>query len=134
MSNLCQSRVNGPGSVTTRKSDPEFVALADCFVRLIKDEIRCVDDKVLCPNYPAAHTRVKSDRAVRLATFFEIALMIFLRAPELWVGLNLRNDGPFEFPAFCQLLLRCFSRSFLLRRMVEDDCAILRPHIRPLSV
>src|SRR5947208_12459951 len=66
------------------------------------------------------------DRAVRLAAFFQVALVIFFRAPELWSRLDLRYDRAIEFAALVYFLSRCFGRGFLFRRMVKDHRAILR--------
>ncbi len=56
-----------------------------------------------------------SNGAVRLATLFQIALVIFFRAPELRSGLDLRYDRSIKSAAFADLLLRLFRRGFLLR-------------------
>ena len=81
------------------------------------------------------HTRERhSDGAVRLATLFQIELMIFFGAPEFRSRLDLRDDRAIEFSTSRNLLLRRFGRGFLFRRMIKDHRAILRPHIGTLSI
>ena len=71
---------------------------------------------------------------MRLAALFQIALVIFFRAPELWSGLDLRHDQSIKSAAFADLLLRLFGRGFLFRRMIKNHRAILRAHIGTLSI
>src|SRR2546430_2835763 len=75
-----------------------------------------------------------SNRAVRLAALFQIALMIFFRAPEFRRRFNLSHDWAIEFAACRELLLERFRRGFLLRRMVKNDRAILRSNVRTLAI
>ena len=43
-------RVNRPRSVPARERDPEFVAFANSFVRLFKNEVSGVSDEILGSN------------------------------------------------------------------------------------
>lgn len=87
------------------KRDPKFVALANRFVRLIDDEIRRIGDKIPHPNHFAVHASFDSDRAMRLAAFLQVALMIFFRAPECGYGFDLRHDRAAKAPTLIDLFL-----------------------------
>src|SRR5205809_5350049 len=95
-------------SIPARESNPEFVPLANRFARLIDDEIRCVGAEILRSNYVATHCATESNRTMRLAALFQIALMIFVRAPEPWRRFNLRYYRLTKAPALADL----FSGSF----------------------
>jgi hypothetical protein len=60
--------------------------------------------------------------------------MIFLRAPEGRRRLDLRHDRALEPAALLDFFLCSLGCDFLRWRMIKNDGAILRPHIRPLSV
>src|SRR5262249_57812183 len=70
-----------------------------------------------------------SDRAVRLAALFQIALVIVLGAPEFRRGLNLGSNRSIEFAAPVHFFLRRFGRGFLFGRMIENHRAILRADV-----
>src|ERR1043165_114576 len=76
----------------------------------------------------------KSDRARRLTAFGQVKLVIFLRSPKLRRRLDLGHDRSIKATAVCQPCLGRFSRGLLLGRMIKDDRAILRSHVRPLPV
>jgi hypothetical protein len=69
---------------------------------------------------------------MRLAALFQIALMIFLRAPKFSCWFDLRNDGPIEVTAHAAL--RFFRRRFLLGRMIKNHGTVLRPNVRALAI
>src|SRR2546423_8206970 len=77
---------------------------------------------------------MRLDRAVRLAALFQIALVIFFRAPELRRGLDLGYDRPIESSALSYFLLRLFSSGFLFRRMIENHGTVLGADIRALPI
>ena len=74
------------------------------------------------------------DRTVRLAALFQIALVIFFRAPKLRGRLDLGHDWSIKFAALSYFLLRLFGRGFLFRRMIENHGAVLGADIRALSI
>src|SRR5262245_28615137 len=85
--------------------------------------------------FGAALTLVShSNRAMRLAAFLQIMLMIFFRAPERWSGFDPRHDWPIKPAALLQFFFRSASGGVLLWRMIENDRAILRSNIRALPV
>jgi hypothetical protein len=71
---------------------------------------------------------------MRLATLFQIALVIFFGPPELRGRLDLGHDRAIEFPTFANLSFRSFGRSFLFRRMIKNHGAILSADIRTLPI
>src|SRR5207245_2943759 len=75
-----------------------------------------------------------SNRAMRLAAFLQIALMIFFRAPEFRRRLDLRHDRPAKTSALANLFFGCVCRCLLPERMIEDRGAILRADIGPLAI
>src|SRR5256714_15464619 len=52
---------------------------------------------------------MRLDRAVRLAALFQIALVIFFRAPELRCGLDLGYDRPIESSALSLVYSPCWA-------------------------
>ena len=77
---------------------------------------------------------MRLDRAVRLAALFQIALVVFFRAPELRRRLDLGYDRSIEFAALGYFLLRLFGRGFLFRRMIENYGTVLGADIRALPI
>jgi hypothetical protein len=71
---------------------------------------------------------------MRLTTLFEVALMIFFRAPEPRRGLDLRHDWPIETSVLLQVAFRGFGDLFLLRRMIKDHRSILLSNVGPLPI
>ena len=71
---------------------------------------------------------------MRLAALFQIALVVFFRAPEIRRRLDLGYDRPIEFAALSYFLLRLFSGGFLFRRMIEDHGTILGADVRALPI
>src|SRR6516164_9193053 len=69
----------------------------------------------------------RSNRAMRSSVFLEVTLMIFLRAPELRRGLDLRHDRSLKFATLLKLLFRRLRDRFLFGRMIKNDRATLRP-------
>src|SRR5207249_9366931 len=94
MPNCGKSRINRNGSVPTGKRNPEFVAFTKGLIRPVKNELRSVDSEVLRSNYVPIHSRLKSDRAMRLSALLQITLMIFFCAPERRRRFNLRYHRP----------------------------------------
>jgi hypothetical protein len=56
--------VNRNGSVPARERNPEFVAFAQSFVRLVKNEVGSVGGEILGSDYMSGHSRMKSDRTM----------------------------------------------------------------------
>src|SRR3982751_4527456 len=75
-----------------------------------------------------------SNGAVRLAAFFQIALVIFLRAPELRRRFDFGHNRSIELAAFGNFLLRLLGRGFLFGRMIENYRTVLRADIRALPI
>ncbi len=75
-----------------------------------------------------------SNRAMRLAALFEVALMVFFRAIKFRGRLNLRHDRPAKTSALVDLFFRCLRRCLLRGRMIEDHGAILRSDVWPLVI
>src|SRR4029077_10720721 len=75
-----------------------------------------------------------SNRAVRLATLFQVALMIIFRAPKFRRRLNLRDDRTIKATAHADFFFGSFGRGFLLEGMIKNYGSILRPDIRTLSI
>src|SRR6266403_5090735 len=112
--NRREPRVNRPWRIPARKRNPELVALVKRLARLTNDKIRRVRGKILRSYYAATHPAIGSNRAVCLPALFQITLMIFLRAPKSWRGLNLRYHRLTKPPAFVDGFLRCFRCRLLL--------------------
>src|SRR5439155_907330 len=83
--------------------------------------------------YSSSHC-VTSNRAMRLAALFEVALMIVFRAPEFRSRFDLGDDRTAKAPALVQLFLGNFCCCLLLGRMIENHRAILRSNIRTLAI
>src|SRR5207249_5974420 len=75
-----------------------------------------------------------SNRAVRLAAFFQIALVIFFGAPEFRSRFYLRHEWPIKFATLTDLFFRRFGDGFLLRRMIKNHRAILPADVWALSI
>jgi Sulfotransferase family len=71
---------------------------------------------------------------MRLTALFKVALMIFFRAPEGQLRLDLRHDWPIETSVLLQLAFRGFGGRSLLRRMIKDHGSILLSNIGPLPI
>ena len=64
----------------------------------------------------------------------QIQLMIFLRVPPLARLQDLRRDRALFPPLLLHLLRHALRLGLLLRRMVEDGAAVLRPRVHALAV
>ena len=64
----------------------------------------------------------------------KILLVIFLRLVERPRRNDLRHNRPLESPRFLLPLFRRPRRRFLLRIMKKYRAAVLRPHIRSLTI
>jgi hypothetical protein len=64
MRNRRKPRVNRPRSVSARERNPELVAFANSFVRLVKNEVTGVSCEILRSNDVSTHSRLKLDRAM----------------------------------------------------------------------
>jgi hypothetical protein len=71
---------------------------------------------------------------MRLAALLQIALVIFLPAPEGRRRLNLCHYWPGKPTALAQFFFRHLRRGLLFGRMIKDDGAILRSDVRTLAV
>src|SRR3569832_1403410 len=60
--------------------------------------------------------------------FYQIILMIIFRAVEFFRGGNLGDDRALPPAGFLHLVLHFLGGGFLLRRMVKNRGAVLRPH------
>jgi hypothetical protein len=75
-----------------------------------------------------------SNRAMRLAAFLEVMLMILFSAPERWSGFDVRHNWAIEPAALLQFFFRSVGGGLLLRGMIKNYRSILRPNIRALPV
>ena len=75
-----------------------------------------------------------SNRAMRLAAFLQVVLMIFFSAPERWSGFDLRHDWAIEPAALLQFFFRSVGGGLLLRGMIKNYRSILHAHIGALPV
>ena len=84
--------------------DTGFVALGYGFVRLLENKSSCVSNEILGADdcWCSAHAGSDSNRAMRLAAFLQVVLMIFFSSPERWSGFDLRHDWAIEPAALPQ--------------------------------
>src|SRR6266481_6022637 len=75
-----------------------------------------------------------SNRAMRLAAFLEVVLMIFFSAPERESGFDLRHDCAIEPAALLQFFFRSVGGRLLLRGMIKNYRSILLTNIGALPV
>src|ERR1700683_1027561 len=69
-----------------------------------------------------------------LAALFQVLLVILLRAPKLRRWLALRRDWLLVMPRCRLAITRRLGLFLLLRIMIENCRAVLRPHIGPLTI
>src|SRR5437870_3978241 len=75
-----------------------------------------------------------SDCAVSAPMLSQILLMIFLGAIKLRRRLDLGHDRTTKTSALAQFFSLLFGHRFLRRRKIEDNRAILRTEVRPLTI
>src|SRR5579864_2295779 len=75
---------------------------------------------------------LSSDVTVVDSALLEILLVIFLGGPELGGGHDLGHDGPRE--TALRGIAGGARLALLRRRVIENDQAVLRAHVRPLAV
>src|SRR5947207_813754 len=75
-----------------------------------------------------------SNRAMRLATFLQVVLMIFFSAPECWSGFDLRHDWAIEPAALLQFFFQSGSGGLLFRGVIKNYRSILLANIGALPV
>src|SRR6266700_100836 len=75
-----------------------------------------------------------SDRAMRLAAFLQVVLMIFFSVPESWSGFDLRHDWAIEPAALLQFFFRNVGGGLLLRGVIKNYRSILLANIGALPV
>src|SRR4029077_12758846 len=113
-----------------------FAPLRDSFACLLENEGGGVSNEILSADdcWGSAHAGSQSNRAMRLAAFLEVMLMIVFSAPECWSGFDLRHNWSIEPAAFLQFFFRSVRGGLLLGRMIKNHRSILLSNIRALPV
>src|SRR5580658_2034135 len=85
-------------------------------------------------NYPGFSGRGSRNlnMTVRQPALFEVLLMIIFRSPKFLRRNDLSDDRTLE--VLLRRIARCLGFRLLLRRMKENNRAVLLPHIRPLAI